>query len=122
MTRLLITIMRDHPNTSLIVMPELCTTGYECGSLFLKWAETLPDCSSVQNMTNLCRKYHVHLIYGTAEKGEGDVVHDSAILLGDRGDLLGVYQKIHLFAEEGKWFKPGNSYPVFQTSLGKIVL
>jgi len=49
-----------------------------------------------------------------------DVLYNSAALINDREELAGVYRKVHLFAREKDWFRPGNDYPVFDTSLGRI--
>ena len=53
----------------------------------------------------------------------GDKVYKSAIILGPEG-IIRSYSKTHLFRlmNEHKYFTPGNTCDVFQTSFGRIGL
>lgn len=106
----------------LIVMPELATTGYEAGAKFFELAEDPEQGSSVKRLSSLCRKHKVHLAYGFAERDRTrrDILYNSVCLLGEEGQTIGVYRKVHLFAGEKNWFRPGCSYPLFDTPLGKV--
>lgn len=114
--------MCENPQTDLIVFPELSTTGYECGKDFKSLAETVPDGLSMKIIGALAKEYHVHIVYGFPERDcdQEDVLYNSAVLIDDTGKIKGVYRKVHLFAKEKDCFKAGDSYPVFDTSLGKL--
>lgn len=114
--------MSEHPHTNLIVFPELITTGYECGKDFLSLAETVPDGMSMKIIGALAKEYKTHIIYGFPEKDkdQNEVLYNSAVLIDDSGEINNVYRKVHLFPKEKEYFKAGDSYPVFHTSIGKL--
>jgi predicted amidohydrolase len=95
-------------DADLIVLPELCFTGYlfkdrrELKTL----AENPRKSSIVDSLVELCRERGLHLSTGFAEKAR-DKVFNSALLLGPRG-LIQTYRKIHLFNEEKRWFDAGD--------------
>ena len=95
METLLRKAMESHPDTQLIVFPELAVTGYQCGD--------------------------VHIVYGMAEKEE-DILYNSQFFLDDTGVLLGTYRKVHLFDSEKNYFTPGDQFKVFDTKIGRIGL
>jgi predicted amidohydrolase len=92
----------------LIVLPELCFTGY----LFRNRRELVsmsedPNSSEiVSDLVELCRKHEFHLVVGFAEKSDGKCFN-SSLLLGPRG-IRRTYRKVHLFNEEKRWFDPGD--------------
>ncbi len=93
----------------LVVLPELCFTGYyfkdrsECLAL----AEDPSDSSIVESLGVLCRQKGMHVVTGFAEL-KGDKVYNSALLIGPEG-LIHTYRKLHLFHEEKNWFDPGDT-------------
>ena len=61
--------MESHPDTQLIVFPELAVTDYQCGENFKDLAETATiDSTSIKKMNALAKEFHVHIVYGMAEK------------------------------------------------------
>jgi predicted amidohydrolase len=98
----------DGADADLIVLPELCTTGYQFVSTdeIRSLAEPIQDGETVRRLESLCRKNRFHLVAGFAESACGDIYNSSA-LIGPEG-LIGSYRKVHLFREEKLWFKPGN--------------
>lgn len=69
METLLRKAMESHPDTQLIVFPELAVTGYQCGENFKDLAETaMIDSTSIKKMNALAKEFHVHIVYGMAEK------------------------------------------------------
>jgi predicted amidohydrolase len=116
------TVMHEAPQTQLIIFPELITSGYECQGDFQALAETVEDGTSIQEMGQVARKFGVHIVYGFPERDSDlrDVLYNSAILLDADGSPVGVYRKVHLFASEKEFFRPGCSYPLFQTAIGKL--
>lgn len=106
----------------LIVFPELVTSGYELGLRFTELAQRVPG-----SVTNLIAKrageYGVYVAFGmvTKERVES-VLYNSAILVGPDGELLDVYNKIHLRGEERMAFREGFKLPVIETEIGTIGL
>jgi predicted amidohydrolase len=99
----------------LIVTPELVIGGTPLveGSVAVPGPATRP-------FARLAREHQVHLVLGVKERA-GDAVYNSAVLLGPDGKLLGVYRKVHLASSEGlSGISPGNSFPVFETNIGRI--
>ncbi|MFM1748591.1 MAG: (R)-stereoselective amidase, partial [Verrucomicrobiota bacterium] len=70
----------------------------------------------------LAREHRLHLVVGLVER-EGALIYNIAALIGPDGALIGKYRKICLPRGEIEGgITPGNEYPVFMTSLGKIGL
>jgi predicted amidohydrolase len=98
----------DGADADLIVLPELCTTGYqfiatrEVQSL----AEPAPDGRAARRLESLCRKNRFLVVAGIAESA-GRTAYNSSILVGPDG-WIGTYRKVHLFWEEKLWFAPGD--------------
>ena len=122
METLLRKAMESHPDTQLIVFPELAVTGYQCGENFKDLAETATiDYTSIKKMSALAKEFHVHIVYGMAEKEE-DILYNSQFFLDDTGVLLGTYRKVHLFDSEKNYFTPEDQFKVFDTKIGRIGL
>ncbi len=117
--------LEKHPDTNLVVFPELATSGYQCGENFRKLAETADDTSiSIKRLGKLAREYKIHVIFGMPERDADNpsVLYNSQIFLDDKGELIGQYHKVHLFDSEKKIFTPGDTFKVFDTAIGKIGL
>ena len=67
--------------------------------------------------------YGIYVAFGmvTKEKVES-VLYNSAVLVGPDGDLIEVYNKIHLRGEERMAFREGFKLPVAETEIGSIGL
>ena len=120
METLLRKAMESHPDTQLIIFPELAVTGYQCGKNFKDLAATI-NSTSVKKMSALAKEFHVHIVYGMAEKEE-DILYNSQFFIDDTGVLLGTYRKVHLFDSEKNYFTPGDQFKVFNTKIGRIGL
>ncbi len=108
-----------------IVFPELITSGYECGKQFINMAEVATDSNSIRCISKLAKKHSVNIIFGFPERDpyEGRIVYNSSVFIDDEGNLKGIYRKVHLFGKaEKEVFKAGDTYPVFDTSFGKIAM
>ena len=115
METLLRKAMESHPDTQLIIFPELAVTGYQCGKNFKDLAETATiNSKSVKKMSALAKEFHVHIVYGMAEKEE-DILYNSQFFIDDTGVL-------HLFDSEKNYFTPGDQFKVFNTKIGRIGL
>ena len=117
METLLRKAMESHPDTQLIIFPELAVTGYQCGKNFKDLAETATINST--SVSALAKEFHVHIVYGMAEKEE-DILYNSQFFIDDTGVLLGTYRKVHLFDSEKNYFTPGDQFKVFNTKIGRI--
>ena len=104
----------------LIVFPELITTGYECGVSFTDYAQRVPG-PSVNLIGQRASDYGVHIAFGlvTKEKVES-TLHNTMVMLGPDGDLIGQYHKVHLRGEERMTFRPGFRYTVLETDFGAV--
>ncbi|MBL8120382.1 MAG: carbon-nitrogen hydrolase family protein [Anaerolineae bacterium] len=106
----------------LIVFPELITSGYELGVRFTELAQRVPG-PTINLIAQRANEYGVYIAFGmvTKEKVES-VLYNSAILVGPDGELLDVYNKIHLRGEERMAFREGYKLPVIPTEVGNIGL
>jgi predicted amidohydrolase len=98
----------------LLVLPELCNSGYNFESAEQAWAtsEEVGDSVFVQHLASLCVQHGFHIVSGFNERDE-EHLYNSAILVGPQG-YLGRYRKLHLFLNEKDFFLPGNvGLPVF---------
>ncbi|HYY80208.1 MAG TPA: carbon-nitrogen hydrolase family protein [Actinomycetes bacterium] len=113
----------------LVVLPESATTGFTPGVD----PETLWDLVSevpgpvTAPLQDAARRLGIHLVCGTYERGGGrGTVHNTAVLLGPSGELLGRYRKTHLFCGEaradGGWVTAGDEAVVVDTDLARIGL
>ena len=96
----------------LIVLPELCTTGYNFSSReeAEQLAEAAPDGAACTAWRDVARQTGRCIVAGLAEKCE-DGIFNSSVLVEPDGTIH-VYRKVHLFNREKKWFKPGDGFAV----------
>ncbi len=107
----------------LLVLPELCNTGYlfvsqdEVAAL----SEEIPGGKTTETLTAIARKSNCHIVAGLPERW-GDSFYNSCVLVSPEG-YVGTYRKVHLFFEENKWFQPGNiEFPVYDIGSCRIGL
>src|SRR5829696_7941059 len=106
----------------LIVFPELVTSGNELGLRFTDMAQRVPG-PTVNLIAKRANEYGVHVAFGmvTKERVES-VLYNSAIVIGPEGDLVEIYNKVHLRGEERMAFREGFKLPVIDTEFGSIGL
>jgi N-carbamoylputrescine amidase len=105
----------------LIVLPELCNSGYvfESREEAFALSESLVDGDTIRVWATLAAKLGVTLVAGYAER-DGDALYNAAAVIGPRG-VLGNYRKMHLWGDEHFFFEPGNlGVPVFHTPFGRV--
>ena len=113
----------------LVVLPETATTGWTPGVD----ADTLWDLVSdvpgpvTESIQETAGRLGVHVVLGTYERGaRRGTVHNTAVLVGPSGEVLGSYRKTHLFCGEdragGGWATPGDRAVVVDTDLARIGL
>jgi predicted amidohydrolase len=95
-------------DAALLVLPELCTTGYvfESRDQLLAQAETR-DGRACAMWRDLARTRAAAIVAGFAER-DGDAVYNAAALALPDGSLT-IYRKTHLFGIEKGLFAPGDS-------------
>lgn len=113
-------------STELIVLPELCTTGYS----FISKEEALaaadgPDSYTMDVFRKIASTRQAVVVAGYAEKS-GSKVYNSALIALPGGEIK-VYRKSHLFFREKECFEPGDSgffvvnHPFKDCKIGVIV-
>jgi predicted amidohydrolase len=99
----------ENISADLIVLPELAASGY----LFKSKEEVNSIAENPQNgptatlFQKLAKQNNTSYVVGFAESSESEL-YNSAMLVNPDGSIH-VYRKSHLFYEEKKWFKPGNT-------------
>jgi predicted amidohydrolase len=118
----MISRIASQQRVDLIVFPELITSGYELGLRFTEVAQRVPG-PTVNLLAQRANEYGIYVAFGmvTKEKVES-VLYNSAVLVGPEGELLEVYNKIHLRGEERMAFREGYKLPVIPTEIGNIGL
>lgn len=110
-------------NVDLLVLPELCSSGYNFKNKkeALQLAEPVSGGKSTRSWIELCQRKKFYLVAGVNELDRGKL-YNSAVLLGPKG-YLGKYRKLHLFNKEKKFFQPGNlGLPLFKVNGVKLAI
>ena len=105
----------------LYVLPELFATGYQFCSRaeVAALAEPIPSGRTTRRLIAFARRHRCVIVAGLPERA-GRRLYNSSVIIGPRG-LLGRYRKLHLFAEETRWFSPGDLAPaVWDIGLARI--
>jgi predicted amidohydrolase len=99
----------SYTKTDLIVLPELCNTGYSFQSRqeLSQYAEKIPGGETTQLLIVLAKKHKMNIVAGLAEKDKGRI-YNSAVLVQPNGKVI-TYRKAHLFYEEKNIFDTGNT-------------
>ncbi len=111
----------DAPAADLLVLPELCNSGYNFPTRKDAWgaSEEISDSRFIAFLTEQCRKKKIYIVSGLCER-DGFKLYNSSVLVGPDG-YIGKYRKIHLFYNEKDIFSAGDvGLPVFTTPIGNI--
>lgn len=105
-------------DADVVVLPELCTTGYNFSSeaeaaLHAEDALTGP---TSQTLHELAKEHDLHIAAGIPER-DGERLYNSQLLVGPEG-VVHCYRKVHLFADEKRFFSPGDSFFVSEPIRG----
>lgn len=104
----------------LIVLPELCTSGYVFNSL-REAADCAQESSGYQTQAfvPIARKFGCHIVFGYPELCDGKL-YNSAAVVGP-GGLVGNSQKHNLWGSDNLWAQPSEQlHPVVSTPMGRI--
>ena len=102
-------------SADLIVLPELAASGYLFNSEeeVLSIAEDPLNGSTATLFQKLAKQLNTSYVIGFAEKAENGI-YNSAMLVNPDNSVY-IYRKTHLFFEEKKWFKAGDTgFKVFR--------
>ncbi|HOP05882.1 MAG TPA: nitrilase-related carbon-nitrogen hydrolase [candidate division Zixibacteria bacterium] len=108
-------------DADLIVLPELCNSGYNFSSptQARELAESAEDGPFVQYLTEYCKLHNTHVVSGLNER-DSSYLYNTAVLIGPAGPI-GKYRKIHLFWNEKDIFQPGDlGLPLFDIGSARI--
>ncbi len=113
------TLARD--GSQLIVLPELCNTGYVLESREEAYAlsEEVSTGETITAWTKAAAEKNVTLVAGFLER-DGVKLYNSAVVIGPDG-IIGTYRKTHLWNAEALFFERGDlGFPVFHTRFGRL--
>lgn len=107
----------------LVLLPELFSTGYQLNAIGPRLGElTEPvDGPTVRALQNAAREAGCYVAAGVALTHElSGVPYNSSVFIDRAGDLLGTYDKQHLWALERFYFRGGAGGGVFDTDFGRV--
>ncbi|MBN1782961.1 acyltransferase [bacterium] len=116
-----ISAVLNKAEADLVVLPELCTTGYQFKDMeeVRALCEPVPGGESVRVFERVCRERNLFIVAGIGELAE-EICYNASVLVGPEGHV-GTYRKVHLFDEEKDWFRPGTQgFPVWDIGPVKI--
>ncbi len=101
-------------DADLLVLPELCNSGYNFSGYEQAWdtSEETTKSLFIEYLVSKCKELNLYIATGFNERDRNNL-YNSAVLVGPEG-YVGKYRKIHLFMNEKDFFKPGNvGLPLF---------
>lgn len=109
-----------HMRVQLLVLPECAYPAYLLGSVTsYRAGDHLSGEGYVDWLRERARRHRLHIISGLVE--DADVaLHNSAVLIDDRGEELGRSRKRFLWHADHDWFEPGGEIRAFDSALGRI--
>ena len=112
----------------IICLPELFRTRY-----FPQWrksgktpfVETIPG-ESTYVFASIAKKYKVVVIVPIYERTKSGRLHNSAVVINERGHLLPTYRKVHIPYDpkfyEKEYFEGGAAYRVYRTKFARFAV
>lgn len=114
-------------DAELVVFPETVTTGYETGLSAEELWDLVDEAPGriTRDIQVAAKSLGVHVVWPSYRRaGERGFVYNSSILIGPKGDIIGIYDKTHPAPWErrsgGGWVEMGSRADVFETVLGNI--
>jgi len=107
----------------LLVLPELCNTGYVFRSEeeVRVLSERVPEGQTTSILARFAEDENLHIVAGLCEAGD-ERFYNSAIIVGPEG-FVAAYRKTHLFDKEKLWFtKGGDPFRVCETPKARIAV
>ncbi len=111
----------------VICLPELFLTQYFCqreDPALFDLAETIPG-PTTERMAQVAKELHVSIVVSLFEKRAVGVYHNTAVMIGGDGAIIGKYRKMHIPDDplyyEKYYFTPGDlGFRAFDTEHGKV--
>ncbi len=107
----------------IVCLPELFVTGYNLGFFGDKLSELSEGLTgpTITAMRALAKELEIYIIAPISMQMRSSFpLENNAVFIDDRGEVIGVYSKNHLFGDEPKYFVSNGEYPVFETKYGKV--
>ena len=107
--------------SDVIVFPELWTTAYDLAQAS-RHAAVLGG-GIFARLSDLARRHSLY-VTGSVLRRDGEAFYNCAPLFSPQGELLGHYDKVHLFGlmEEDRYLTAGNRTPVFDLPWGRCAI
>ena len=111
----------------LVCLPELFRSLYFCQKQDYKCfqlAEPIPGLTT-QALSNAAKKHKITLVSSLFEKRTGGLYHNTAVVFGPNGKILGTYRKMHIPDDPGFnekfYFTPGDTgFQPIDTPAGRL--
>ena len=112
---------------AIVCLPELFRTPYFCqkeDAAYFALAESIPGPSTTA-LSAVAKECQVTIIASLFERRAKGLYHNTTAILGDEGELIGVYRKMHIPDDpafyEKFYFTPGDlGFQAFDTKVGRI--
>lgn len=107
----------------LAILPECAVTGEASPKSRLR---AVPLEGAFSNAFGAkAREHHCYIVAPTYLQDPGQTISNAAVLFGRRGEVAGIYRKVHVVVSpEGRDFEngcqPGSGVPVFNCDFGKL--
>lgn len=109
--------MEDHPNTKMIVLPEIWNGPYATAA-FSEYSEILPSigykhsiknsnsnvkndleekCSSANILFEAAIKHGIYIVGGSISEKDNDKIYNTCLCISPDGSLVAKHRKVHLF-------------------------
>lgn len=116
-------LLRSREDVDFFVLPELWSAGYFSFEEYDRVAETLNG-PTVQLGRRVARDLGAHVHLGSIVEHDADGrLHNTAVLIDDRGRIAQTYRKIHVFGYESlesQLLSPGTALSVVDTPIGAL--
>lgn len=107
----------------IVLLPELFSTGYQLNIVGPKLDELVEpvDGPTVTALREAARKAGCYVAAGVALTHELTAVpYNSSVFIDREGNLMGTYDKQHLWALERFYFRSGNGGGIYDTDFGRV--
>lgn len=112
-------------HADIICFPEMFSTGYSPSIIGPKYIEVAedPDGPTFTRLAALAREHRMYIVAPIVLNSKiPGVLYNGLIVISRDGELMGTYNKTHLWAGDRFWFRAGDRYPVFDMDFGRVGL
>ena len=107
----------------VVVLPEMWPTGMHGNFDMHKFKQPIPG-AYTDFLAENAMEHSFYVVAGMPERGQRGAMHNSAVLISDKGRILAKHRKVHLYKRLGehKIWKAGDRFTVVDTKIGRIGL